>query len=132
MIFSIVLATVITIHPNFLLAQSTDDTLAIRINPTEKDCIESCFSVKAVRIMIPPKVDGILDELIWDEIEPITDFRQRIPVDGGNPTEKTEVRIAYDQDNLYFGFKLLDSEPDKIIRTIYSGKARFPLMIVWP
>tara|TARA_Y100000590_G_scaffold469432_1_gene656956 strand:- start:3789 stop:5978 length:2190 start_codon:yes stop_codon:yes gene_type:complete len=126
MIFSIVLATVITIHPNFLLAQSTDDTLAIRMNPTEKDCIESCFSVKAVRIMIPPKIDGILDELFWNEIEPITDFRQRIPVDGGNPTEKTEVRIAYDQDNLYFGFKLLDSEPDKIIRTILQREGKVP------
>ena len=47
--------------------------------------------------------DGVLDEPFWDEIEPITNFRQRVPVDGGEPTERTEARIAYDRDNLYKG-----------------------------
>lgn len=68
----------------------------------------------ARRIEVSPVIDGVLDEPFWATLEPITDFVQREPVDGGYPSERTEVRIAYDQDNLYFGFLLFDSEPDAI------------------
>jgi hypothetical protein len=84
------------------------------------------LSVRAVRIETRPDIDGILDEAFWVDIEPITDFRQRVPVDGGEPTERTEVRIAYDRDNLYFGFKLFDSEPDKIIATVLEREGKLP------
>ena len=39
-------------------------------------------------------------------LPPVADFVQRDPVDGGVPSERTEVRIAYDEDFLYFGFHL--------------------------
>ena len=36
------------------------------------------------------------------------------PVLGGTPTERTEVRVVFNQDHLYIGATLYDSEPDKL------------------
>ena len=69
---------------------------------------------RAFRIHTPPVIDGVLDEPFWADLEPVVDFVQRDPVDGGIPSERTEVRIAYDEDFLYFGFTLHDSDPSGI------------------
>ena len=71
-----------------------------------------------------PRIDGVLDEAFWETIPPITDFRQRVPVDGDSPTERTEVRIAYDRDAIYFGLELFDSRPDLIRRSIFHREGR--------
>jgi hypothetical protein len=71
-----------------------------------------------------PRIDGVLDEAFWETIPPITDFRQRVPVDGDFPTERTEVRIAFDSDAIYFGFRLFDSHPDLIRRSILQREGR--------
>ena len=67
--------------------------------------------VKAIRTDSAIKIDGLLDELIWENIQPITQFIQRLPQDGAQPTEKSEMRIIYDDNYLYFGFTFFDSEP---------------------
>ena len=126
LLLSILWVPVVALHPSSMGAQATDETPAGGPGPTEAECLGPCLSVRAVRVTTPPDIDGVLDEPFWDEIEPITDFRQRVPVDGGEPTERTEARIAYDRDNLYFGFKLFDSEPDKIIRTILEREGKVP------
>ena len=79
---------------------------------------------RAVRIETPPRVDGVLDEPFWDAIPPVTGFRQRDPVDGAPASERTEVRIAYDRNALYFGFTFFDSEPDRINRAILDRGGR--------
>ena len=79
---------------------------------------------RAVRIETPPRVDGVLDEPFWAGIAPVTGFRQRDPVDGAPASERTEVRIAYDRDNLYFGFTFFDSEPHRINRAILDRGGR--------
>lgn len=60
-------------------------------------------------------LDGKLTEQVWEEIDPITDFTQTQPSEGAPVSERTEARIFYDEDNIYFGFKCYDSEPDKIV-----------------
>ncbi len=77
-----------------------------------------------MRTDTPPRVDGVLDEPFWVGIEPITGFRQRDPVDGAPASERTEVRIAYDEHALYLGFSLFDSEPDRIRRAILHRGGR--------
>ena len=79
---------------------------------------------RAVRIETPPRVDGVLDEPFWAGIPPVTGFRQRDPVDGAPASERTEMRIAYDRNALYFGFTLFDSEPDRIRRAILDRGGR--------
>ena len=61
------------------------------------------------------KLDGLLNEPDWKMVSPATDFIQRDP-DGGSPsTEKTEVYVIYDEENLYIGGMLFDSNPDGIL-----------------
>jgi hypothetical protein len=76
--------------------------------------------VKVIRTDSAIKVDGLLDESMWDKIEPITQFVQRLPQDGAQPTEKSEMRILFDDNNLYFGFTFFDSEPEKVRATILN------------
>lgn len=61
------------------------------------------------------RLDGRLDEPFWQNVPYIDDFLQQEPREGGEPTERTEVRIAYDRDYLYIGATLFDSVPDGIL-----------------
>lgn len=60
-------------------------------------------TVTAVRATEPPKVDGRLDDAIWRSAALIDQFVQEEPQEGQPSTEKTEVRVTYDADKLYFG-----------------------------
>ncbi len=125
-LFPVLGALAAALHPALLVGQSSAGRPAEGPLPPEAECLGACLSFHAVRVATPPEIDGAIDEPFWDEIEPITDFRQRVPVDGAVATERTEARIAYDGNYLYFGFKLFDSEPDKIIRTILEREGKVP------
>jgi hypothetical protein len=71
--------------------------------------------IRPVLTQSPIKLDGLLVEPAWENAEPINDFTQRELSEGASPTEKTEVRILYDNNNLYIGVICYDSEPEKII-----------------
>ena len=61
------------------------------------------------------KVDGVFDESVWQNVEPIRQLYQIQPDQGEPATEQSEVRILYDDKKLYFGFIFFDSEMDKIV-----------------
>ena len=61
------------------------------------------------------KVDGVLDEPVWQSIEPIRQLYQIQPDQGEPATEASEIRILYDDKKLYFGFIFFDSEMDKVV-----------------
>jgi len=69
--------------------------------------------IRARYIEAPIVIDGILDELAWALVEPATDFVQTNPVQGEPATERTEVRLLYDDDNLYVGVYCFDSEGEQ-------------------
>src|SRR3990172_12348466 len=69
----------------------------------------------AVRTPRPVRIDGVLNETEWQLAKPMTDFTQYDPREGEPPTQQTEVRILYDDDALYVGWKLYDTEPSKIV-----------------
>jgi len=70
---------------------------------------------RATRVEHPPKLDGTLDDPIWQLASPITEFLQREPFEGQPPTEKTEVRVLYDKHSVYFGVLCFDSDPARIV-----------------
>ena len=72
-------------------------------------------TVHAVFSEEAPQVDGELSDAVWNKAEVVSDFRQIVPVEGGTPSEKTEVRVLYTKDALYIAFACFDSEPDKIL-----------------
>jgi hypothetical protein len=52
------------------------------------------------------RVDGRLDDEIWRNATPITDFIQKEPTEGAAPTDPMEVRLAYDDEALYVGARM--------------------------
>ena len=71
--------------------------------------------IKAYRTYEKIKIDGVLNEKVWKN-RGRDDFIQSMPVDGGKPTERTVVWVAYDKKNLYVAAKLYDSALDKIVK----------------
>ena len=62
------------------------------------------MNVRPTRTQEPPQIDGRLDDVVWRDAALINQFVQREPFDGAPATEATEVYIAYDSSNIYFGF----------------------------
>ncbi len=62
----------------------------------------------------PIQIDGLLDEPAWSEAPEAGDFIQLQPEKGMPASEKTVVKILFDDNNVYFGFWCYDSEPQKI------------------
>ncbi|MBM3293175.1 MAG: carbohydrate binding family 9 domain-containing protein [Candidatus Aminicenantes bacterium] len=71
-------------------------------------------AVQAVRTDEPIKVDGLLDERIWQG-QAADGFTQNDPMDGEPASEKTRVWVAYDDKALYVAAYCHDSEPSKIV-----------------
>lgn len=66
------------------------------------------------RVNDPPKIDGYINDSCWQRIQPISGFVQYDPVNGAPASEETYVWAAYDDRNIYFAFKLMDSQPERI------------------
>jgi len=74
----------------------------------------------------PPKVDGILNDEAWKrEPLPLGEWVSYNPLRGGHADQRTEVRIAYDDRNIYFAFHCFDAEPAKIRTTISRRDTAF-------
>src|SRR2546423_3035374 len=58
--------------------------------------------------------EGKLDDPAWQAAVPSSDFTQSYPKVGAQPTDRTEVRVLYDDDALYVGVRMFDSRPDSI------------------
>jgi uncharacterized protein DUF5916/cellulose/xylan binding protein with CBM9 domain len=78
------------------------------------------YSVASVRLLAAPVIDGKLDDAVWQQAVTLGGFTQDFPDEGLPPTEKTEVRVGYDEKNLYFGVRCYDSQPDKIVAPLLS------------
>ncbi len=60
-------------------------------------------------------IDGVLNEPVWEQSPKIGELVQRIPTAGARPSERTEVTLLRDQDNLYIGVMCHDSEPNRVL-----------------
>ncbi len=67
------------------------------------------------KIEVAPVIDGILDEAVWEGAPVIDSFRQVNPVEGADPSQRTEVRLLHDADFLYVGVHCFDDDPDGIV-----------------
>jgi len=71
-----------------------------------------------VRITEAPRIDANPGDKVWELAVPITDFIQYSPVNGGEPSQRTEVRMLYDNEAIYVLAILYDSSPDSIFREL--------------
>jgi hypothetical protein len=65
-----------------------------------------------------PVLDGRLDDAAWRAAKPIDDLRQREPLEGVAATERTEVRVLFDETTLYVAVHAFDGEPGKVVARI--------------
>jgi len=83
----------------------------------------SADSVRQATVTVatgPITVDGVLDESAWSSAPKIGDLIQRQPNEGENPTERTEVMLLRDADQLYIGVVAYDSEPSRAIGSVMA------------
>ncbi len=76
----------------------------------------------------PPKLDAVLDDPVWAQAPmPTGQWVSYNPNRGDKMPDvcKTDVRIAYDDRNLYFAFHWFDNEPGKIRTNIAKRDAAF-------
>ena len=73
-------------------------------------------SVNALRINETPNIDGVLDEGFWQNANTAKDFVMYEPGSGNKEPEKrkTLVKVAYDNQAIYFGAILYDNQPNEI------------------
>ncbi len=72
-------------------------------------------TVRAVRLVQPLVVDGALDEEVYRTIAPFSDFIQTEPMPDAPATEKTEVWILFDSDNIYVVVRASESQPERMV-----------------
>lgn len=61
-----------------------------------------------------PKIDGQLNDLCWERGAWAGGFVQQIPEQGQKPSQKTEVKILYDENSLFVAFRCYDHGPGEI------------------
>ena len=71
----------------------------------------------AVKVDEAPTIDGVLDENMWKSAPPLGAFVQAEPFTGMPGSERTEVRLLYDNDAIYVGVMLYDRDPSLIVTT---------------
>lgn len=74
----------------------------------------SALGFEAMRTDEPPRIDGRLDEAGWRAAPVFSAFHQSFPDPAAPPSERTEVRVLYDDSNLYVGIRCFDSQPRAI------------------
>src|SRR5438093_13425805 len=82
--------------------------------------------VTAVRTPEPIVIDGQLVEPVWGNGNAATWFRQSDPVEGAAPSQRTEVRMAYDDEALSVGARMYDTPPDSIMSRLSQRDVRSP------
>src|SRR5688500_8966204 len=77
----------------------------------------------------PPTIDGVLDDVTWQQTEPMptSEWKSYNPTRGDPMPDayRTDVRIAYDDRNIYFAFHCRDNEPDKIRTNVTKRDSAF-------
>jgi hypothetical protein len=87
-------------------AQSANDTTASRV-------------ARGVPTNASPTIDGNLDDEAWAAAPVISNFVQHEPFEGRPATERTEVRILYDENAIYIGAWMFDQ-----VGSILTGENR--------
>lgn len=91
--------------------------LACALHASAQEPASTTATIRAARIPSSAslRIDGVLDEPAWQTAGAATGFRQRDPDNGLPATERTDVRVLYDDNRLIVGATLHDSDPGGIL-----------------
>lgn len=99
--------------PGAPILSASDTTAAGAPPPTH--AASGRLEVRAVPVRGRVVIDGALDDEVWRYAVPVSGFVQSEPHGGAPATEQTEVRVAFDSDNLYVGAVMHDRDPDRLV-----------------
>lgn len=102
----------ITLAPSLRAQRTTDSSDVDRLRPI----------AHAVRRTGDIHIDGALDESAWAAATPIVDLVQQDPNEGAAPSERTEIRILYDDDALYVGARMYDRAGRTGVRAVLTRR----------
>ena len=68
-------------------------------------------------------IDGVLNDAAWQTADACSTFTMRDPVEGARPSQRTVVRVLYDDDALYVAARLYDTAPDSILSELVRRDA---------
>ncbi len=83
------------------IACCTAALLAVVSTPAAAQSSKERPFIQAAKVDTGPKVDGVLDDAVWQTAAPVESFTQQEPNLGQPATERTEVRIVYDARTIY-------------------------------
>jgi hypothetical protein len=111
--FTILLLWLGAIFPSLVKAQSLDYKLSqdslVNLHASNKRVYNT------VRTANRPKIDGLLNDLCWEnDGEWAGDFIQQQPNQAAAPTQQTEIKVLYDDGNLYIAIRCHDKSPEGI------------------
>lgn len=101
------------VHPAADPATSAESSRAT----SKDDSRRERYMMPAVRVGDRPRLDGVLDEAIWQKAAVIEEFVQQEPREGAPASERTEVRVMYDARSLLIAVHAFDTEPSSLVAT---------------
>ncbi len=90
----------------------------LNVRASEKSESTVKILVHAERCKQQIVIDGRLSEEIWRNTPAIAGLVQTDPNEGKPATEKTEIRIVYDNEAIYIGARMYDSSPNSIVNNL--------------
>ena len=100
-------------------AAATDTTKKVGVpsTPTSNNAEHASAApiAQATRLTGSVQVDGQLNEDIWKTAPAITQLHQFRPTEGAPPSQRTEIRIVFDDEAIYVGARMYDDQPNKIV-----------------
>jgi hypothetical protein len=73
------------------------------------------ITIRAVRLSEALRVDGALNEAIYETTPSIGDFIQQEPDEGSPATERTEAWVLFDATSVYVSARCWDSHPERMV-----------------
>lgn len=70
----------------------------------------------AVRTSLPPQIDGMMRDAVWQKADVASDFHQYEPHNDRRASFNTEVRVLYDDGAIYIAARMFDPAPDSILQ----------------
>ena len=108
------------------IASTASATEALAQAPSERETVDAPDpqgpgeraappSLRAARADTPPVIDGELDDPVWQRAELATGFTQTRPNPGQPASQRTEVRVLYDDEAIFVAARLHDTAPDSMV-----------------
>jgi len=86
----------------------------------------SSKTIQAVRIDTPPKIDGVLDDAVWQKAAVVEDLHEVTPNEFSETSEPSKYFVLYDQNAIYVAVRLWESNPENITaNTLRKGDFSF-------